>query len=192
YHGVTQWAVASDPPPYVKAMAPLVTSTFFGDLFYPGGAFALESALTWTMGLKHQELPRAQVILVLLTGSRRVAKASVSLPLADAERVLGRDAAPYYREWLEHPDIDDSFWNRIDFGKDLSAVPPAMLVAGWYDVFGASQIEDFARLRASGREATLRVGPWTHASLGTHRFAIRETLAWMDRHLRDGHHVQPG
>jgi putative CocE/NonD family hydrolase len=47
YFGYTQWAAALDAPPFLEAVVPIVTSTDFHGLFYPGGAFSLASALRW-------------------------------------------------------------------------------------------------------------------------------------------------
>ena len=57
YLGMTQWAVAADPPEFLKAMALDVTAANARDAFvFPGGSFALEMALSWAYQIKHQEL----------------------------------------------------------------------------------------------------------------------------------------
>ena len=42
YLGVTQWAIAQDPPDFVKALGLQVTASNIRDaIVYPGGSFAL-------------------------------------------------------------------------------------------------------------------------------------------------------
>ena len=56
YLGLTQWALIDEPPPALRAIAPAVTATDFRrSVVYPGGAFALESSLTWVNQVEHQE-----------------------------------------------------------------------------------------------------------------------------------------
>ncbi len=57
YLGLTQWAVAQDAPDFVRALSFQVTASNFRDsVVYPGGAFALETALAWLHEIKNQEL----------------------------------------------------------------------------------------------------------------------------------------
>ena len=52
YLGMTQWAVAADPPEFLKAMALDVTAANARDAFvYPGGRSALKLALAGLPGL---------------------------------------------------------------------------------------------------------------------------------------------
>ena len=54
---MTQWAIAEDAPDYVKALGLQVTASNFRDaIIYPGGSFALETALAWLYQIEHQEL----------------------------------------------------------------------------------------------------------------------------------------
>src|ERR1700686_1891155 len=54
--GIAQWAIATEPPPSLRAMAAPISSARVRRFTYPGGAFSLESTLSW---------------LVLLAGPRR-------------------------------------------------------------------------------------------------------------------------
>ena len=82
YAGLTQWAVAADPPPVLQAVALSITAANVRDSFvYPGGAFGLESALTWLHQLEHQERGTLQHALEHRT-SRPLAEASVRHPSA--------------------------------------------------------------------------------------------------------------
>jgi putative CocE/NonD family hydrolase len=187
YLGLTQWAVAVDPPTSLKAIAPNVTASRFRDIVvYPGGSFSLETGATWLYLLAHQELGWRRVLRAQLAQRRHALRpAFTTLPLSAADSsVLGRPLN-FYQDWLAHERHGDEWWDPVDFSQDLSPVPPANLVGGWYDIFLPAQIDDYAALRAAGREAQLTVGPWTHASSAGMAEALRDGLAWFDVHLRD-------
>jgi uncharacterized protein len=48
YLGYSQWAIAADAGPGLRAMAAQMAASQFRDAAYLGGAFALESTLTWS------------------------------------------------------------------------------------------------------------------------------------------------
>ena len=48
YLGYSQWAIAADAGPELRAMAAQMAASQFHDAAYVGGAFALESTLTWS------------------------------------------------------------------------------------------------------------------------------------------------
>jgi predicted acyl esterase len=56
------------------------------------------------------------------------------LPIGDwAERL--REAAPYFADYLRHPD-DGEFWWRINLTRHAAGVRVPMLhVSSWYDIF---------------------------------------------------------
>src|SRR6516225_6918914 len=82
YLGMTQWAIAEDPPDFVKALDLQVTAADFrNSIVYPGGSFPLETLLAWLYQVKHQELGWRSVLRSQL-GSGKVLKAAVdTLPL---------------------------------------------------------------------------------------------------------------
>lgn len=184
YMGLTQWAVAADPPPFLRAMAMQVTTARVRDIVYPGGAFALETGAVWVNQLRVQERPTRQVLWALLAGRRRMARAYTTLPLGDADMQALGLTVPYYQDWLEHWEIDDPWWDALDFSKQVERTPPVSLLAGWYDLFLPGELEDFRRLREAGREVRLTVGPWTHTSPSGGRESIRDGLDWFDAQLR--------
>jgi putative CocE/NonD family hydrolase len=185
YLGFTQWAVATDPPAALVAVALNITASRFRDIVvYPGGSFTLETGATWMYLVEHQELGWRRIVLAQLRSRRRLAPALDTLPLGRAEEaLLGREVG-YYQDWLAHDRLGDPWWDAIDFSRDVSRVPPATMTAGWYDIFLPAQVDDFVALRAAGREARLTIGPWTHASLAHAVAALRDGLDWFDGHLR--------
>ena len=49
YFGYTQWVLADETAPGLDALMIQNASTRFHDMFFPGGAFSLESALYWAL-----------------------------------------------------------------------------------------------------------------------------------------------
>jgi uncharacterized protein len=186
YLGLTQWSVAQDPPPSLKAMAMHVTASNFRDaVVYPGGSFALETGLTWLHQVTHQELPARQLLRAQLRASKTLATASAVLPLSRTDVAAIGQASPFFQDWLIHEAPGDEWWDGINFGRRLQHVPPASLVGGWYDIFLPSQVADYEALRDAGRSARLTIGPWTHASPGGMAAALRDGIEWFDEQLTD-------
>jgi putative CocE/NonD family hydrolase len=183
YVGLTQWSVIDGLPDYVKAWAPTVTCSYFADLFYPGGSFALESTLTWYDGLAVQEKGTPTVLRHMVGQKKRVAAAAKILPLSDIDVALTGGPVPPYQQWLENPGVDNPWWAEINFGRNLKKAPPASFVAGWYDLFLRDQVRDFVALRTAGRDVRMAIGPWTHGAMGGAGKSMRNTLAWMDTHV---------
>jgi uncharacterized protein len=186
YVGLTQWAVAADPPPELRAMALSITAANFRVSFvHPGGGFGLESGLAWLFQLEHQERGFARVLWSWARANRALQRAYTALPLADTDRLaVGRTVA-FYEDWLAHDRPDDPWWNVVDFSRELSRVPPVTMLTGWYDMFLTAQLDDFVALRAAGRDARLTVGPWTHTSPAIMRAHLRDALDWYGEVLSD-------
>jgi putative CocE/NonD family hydrolase len=186
YAGLTQWAVAANPPPELRAMALSITAANIRDSFvYPGGAFGLESALTWLHQLEHQERGTLRALFSMARAHHALKPAYTALPLTDTDRLaVGRTVA-FYQDWLAHDRAGDHWWDVVDFTHQLSRVPPATMLTGWYDMFLPAQLDDFIALRAARRDVRLTIGPWTHTSpaiMGAH---LRDALDWYEEVLFD-------
>ncbi len=187
YLGIVQWAVAAGAPDFLKAMALQVTAANVRDaVVYPGGTFALETGAVWCQQVEHQESRPASVVLSLLASGRRLAKASRTLPLRDADRNAIGYRIPYYQDWLLHDRPGDPWWDPVDYTDDVGEMPPCSHVAGWFDPFLPAQVGDYMRLREAGRDARLLIGPWTHTSPRVSLAAIRDGLDLFGAHLHHG------
>jgi uncharacterized protein len=192
YLGLTQWALADDPPPYLRAMALDVTASSFREaVVYPAECFALGTSLTWLQLLEHQELGWWRTVRGQGADRRALSAASTVLPVADADTVAVGRRVPFFQDWLEHEKPDDSWWEPVHFGRRLGDGPPVSLVGGWYDIFLPAQLEDYTALRRAGRGVRLTVGPWSHASPGTIAASLRDGLSWFDGHLAEGSEPDP-
>ncbi len=184
YVGFTQWSVATQAPPYLKAMAPQITASQFRTLTYPGESFDLATAINWLDTLHTQET--ASVWQAFQNRQRLLAPAYATTPLDHADKAATGATVPFYQDWLTHNAPGDPYWAPIDFSQRIDAVTPALrLIAGWHDIFLPDQLADYQALRQAGKQPYLTIGPWIHTSIAGLTVALKESLAWFDAHLRD-------
>ncbi len=185
YLGFTQWALAHDPPPELKAMVIQVSRDDFYEFLYPGGAFAMEATLTGLAAMVSQDKGfRAFMgaMLRLMLTHKKVARTVPFVP--GYKRAVGKRVG-YLEDWLAHPAAGDPYWSPRRADPDISAAPPAHLVGGWYDVAIDGTLDGYRRLRAAGRTVRLVVGPWNHTSGFNKDMPIiaGEALAWLRAYL---------
>ena len=184
YLSFTQWALASTRPPQLRAMAIQIMASDRRRSFYPGGSFALDTALEWVQGIALQERPNGR-LAYLREPRAKGATARMTLPLRDADLVLTGDHVPYYQDWLQHPEPGDPYWEPMRYTPVIPELGiPISFVAGWYDYFLPYELDDWEAVVRSGAPAQLVVGPWTHRSGRGMLVALREALDWFDLHLR--------
>ena len=202
YVGATQWLAASSKPPSLAAIAPGVTASDYHEGWaWQGGAFELGFNLSWSMGplvaANWQNLSR-RLFLPSEQGNRLIeAKDDLSsgfshLPMQDLPDLKG-DLAPYYYDWLAHPEYDE-YWRRIcieEFHQEISV--PAFSFGGWYDIFLGGTLANFTRMSAMGaterarRGQRLMIGPWVHGGSptnvsGEYGFGTRSSSQAIDLH----------
>jgi hypothetical protein len=159
YFGYTQWVLADQIDPGPSALFVQVCSTDWYRMLYPGGAFSLESALYWSVWIdwEYVEKPSPEF---LDTGY-------VGFPLVESDDRTGQDIG-FFNEMALHTDRD-RFWMEIDGeNRAESLVAPALLMAGWYDPFLPTMLDDYKRIRLGAEPhvaaaTRLTIGPWAHA-----------------------------
>src|SRR6185312_6722265 len=146
--------------------------------------FQLGNLAVWTELVAHQEhLGTVRGMLRLMTAERRLGPHLSQLPLEGLADRMGGTPAPWFDEWLKHPDLSDPYWDRYRATAALSSsTVPALLVSGWQDWFLEQTLEQYAALRDRGVDVGLTVGPWAHLTLDN-GVATAETLAWLATHL---------
>jgi uncharacterized protein len=193
YLGMVQWAIAADAGPDLKAIAPQVTASDFRAPLYAGGAFSLDTMLTWVRQVATQEQRFAQ--LRQARADRKLRPVMDHLPLCDLDRLATGDRVPYYQAWLVHDDPGDDYWKGRRFTDTLDRVTaPASMVGGWHDFFLPHQLRDYAALRAAGQKPYLTIGPWRHADQQAAAVWVTDTVAWLRAQLlgdRSGLRPQP-
>ena len=186
YLGFTQWALASDAGPILKAISTQVTSSEFRNVMYPGGSFNLEIFLQWIQ-ITHSIKGSMREYLASLFSAGRKLKAGVAhLPLIDAAEIATGEPVSFWRDWLEHSEPGDPWWDSEDFSGDVARVTaPNHLISGWYDFMLPQLLRDYGMLKQAGRSPYLTIGPWSHSSNGLAQTAMHETITWMRAHLLD-------
>ena len=176
YVGATQWLAALARPPHLVAIAPVVTASDYHDGWtYQGGAFALGFNLSWTLAYLAPDtaLRRASALpdfpqrfAALVQAIDHLPEVFRRLPLGAQPELEG--LAPYYFEWLAHPD-EDEYWRRWKIEEHYGQIEvPALNVGGWYDIFLGGTIRNFTGMRERGatpqarRGQKLLIGPWFH------------------------------
>jgi putative CocE/NonD family hydrolase len=192
YPAACQWLAASERPPHLKAICPVVTGAdFYHGWIYQGGAFQLGFNLFWIRMMRSvRGAPKPEELF------RHLPLRTVPLPDPEWSR--------FYFDWLDHP-LADEFWRALSVNSRYPAVEvPALSVGGWFDVFLGGTLENFTRMRGEGGSEAARagqrllIGPWAHGSayglFPDHSFELYSPadgidftghqLSFFDRHLR--------
>ena len=200
YVGATQWLAAKARPPSLAGIAPVVTASDYHEGWtWQGGAFELGFNLSWSMGqLASGNWPNLSRRLLLPPEQLDAMIAAVDdlnsgyghLPLSEMPHLKG-GLAPYYYDWLEHPEYDD-YWQRLSIEESHSEIDvPAFNVGGWYDIFLGGTIRNYTRMSQMGATAESRagqrllIGPWVHGSspaglAGEYNFGTRAGAMALD------------
>jgi putative CocE/NonD family hydrolase len=163
YLGNVQWAMAMDRAEAIHGMALGMTlSNFADELRAGGGGLTLRGMLSWTQTMR----------LVAAEGGRGARRRQPKLdphfehlPIGTIDSAAFGEPVPHWQEWMAHEDAEDPFWQAMDYSPGVTrATAPAMMVAGWRDIFLPFQLKDFAARQTAGLETWLTIGPWQHAS----------------------------
>lgn len=186
YLGHTQWAIAPYVDPPLSSVSLNVTAARITAAFYEHGVPGLKNALNWTGQIGNQE----RGVLRMVPNPVQVARMERALrkvPLQAADVAVAGAPVAFWRDFVEHSGPGDEFWAGVNHeGTDLSRVPPASMVTGWWDLFLPEQLRDFAALRAAGVAVKLTVGPWLHGEPGELKAATQQDVAWLEHYLADG------
>jgi putative CocE/NonD family hydrolase len=159
-------------------------------MFYQGGAFAYESALFWaTRSYSKIDTPMR---------FEKLKKGYDFSPMIEADNRVVCDI-PFFNEWILHNTFDD-YWQKVDgTERNKKITVPNLIMAGWYDPFLNSQIEDFENInkyapKNIAQASRLIIGPWAHAETiempngykdDNYRLkSIAPSLKWYDQHLK--------
>ena len=182
YVGATQWLAAKSMPPSLAAIAPTVTASDYHEGWtWQGGAFELGFNLSWSVGQltsanwehlsKRLRLP-SQRFDELVAAKDDLHTGFRHLPTGDIPDLAG-DLAPYYYDWLAHPEYDD-YWKRICIEESHHEITvPSINLGGWYDIFLGGTIRNYLGMREAGATETARkgqrlvIGPWIHGGSPT-------------------------
>ncbi|MGH2584396.1 MAG: CocE/NonD family hydrolase, partial [Dehalococcoidia bacterium] len=125
----------------------------------------------------------------------RLRRSLSHLPLRDLPMLARPGLAPYFQDWIAHPDAD-AYWQQVSISAHHDRVTvPAFNLGGWYDLFVAGPPRNYTGVRTRGATEAARagsrllVGPWTHnnpsiAQVGEINFGFGATLNVEDLQLR--------
>ncbi|NUQ05775.1 MAG: CocE/NonD family hydrolase [Anaerolineae bacterium] len=171
YTGYTQLAAAVMRPPSLKTLIPAVT---FCDPFgtaFKNGAPTLGTMVSW--GLIAQALhsivrlpeapEKSALVAAWIAAWDGMARHTTfeNLPLKDLPLIGHGGVADHVGAILAHPTYD-AYWEALRCPHEALTLP-IFHIGGWYDIFIADTLSDYARIRAAGNaQQKLIVGPWTH------------------------------
>jgi len=173
YVGATQMLAAIGAPPHLAGIAPEITSSNYHDNWtYQGGAFEQWFDQNWTTQLARNTLDR------LIDKNTDARVGSLTLPLANypvfnfgqlpADAQLTADIAPYYLDWLAHPDYDN-YWKQWSIEEHFSDLTVPMLnVGAWYDIFSDGTLHNYMGVKAHGATEAARTQQHLLMQIGGH------------------------
>jgi uncharacterized protein len=173
YVGATQMLAAIARPPHLGGICPEVTASNYHDGWtYQGGALEQWFDQNWTTQLATNTLWR-----LIANDTNALVPARV-LPLTQypvfnyAALPAGADAtaqlAPYYLDWLAHPDYD-SYWKQWSIEEHFQDIQvPALHVGGWYDIFLRGTLRNYMGIKAHGGSDAARNGQRLLVQIGGH------------------------
>jgi uncharacterized protein len=157
YVGVSQIQTAMAHPPHLAGICPMVTgSDYHNGWIYQGGAFEQMFAESWTGGMAQDTFSR------YLAGNTKTVLEKwhspgdfdlFNFPPLTANHALSAKIAPYFFDWLAHPNYDEYWkrWSAPDHFAEINV--PALHMAAWYDVFQGGSLENYIGLKTHGGPA---------------------------------------
>jgi putative CocE/NonD family hydrolase len=184
YLGYAQWAIC-DALPRSAAMSVKVTSAEFRSVVFPGGTFNLALMFGWMQVMEGLRNPLRMMRRMSSGGiEKRSLRASMRLPLIDADKRMTGRTIPFWARWLSDSIGDDAFWEPLDHTHRIGPrTPPTSFVTGWYDFMLDQLLRDYEALADAGVRTRLTIGPWAHVSEELQLESIRDTLSWMNAEL---------
>lgn len=173
YVGATQVLAAIAHPPHLTAIAPNMTASNYHDGWtYQSGAFEQWFDQNWTTQLAQNTLQR------VISDNTNALVGAGTLPLANypvfnfgqlpADAQLTASIAPYYLDWLAHPDYDQ-YWKQWSIEEHYSEIAVPMLnVGAWYDIFNGGTLRNYMGAKAHGSTEVARTQQHLLIEIGGH------------------------
>ena len=182
YVGATQWLAAKSETPSLTAIVPTVTASDYHEGWaWQGGAFELGFNLSWSVGslahgnwnnLSRQLKLENSMLEKLISSKDNLNPEFQHLPLSEMQ-ALKNGLAPYYYDWLSHPEYDQ-YWQALSIQDSHDKIQiPALNIGGWHDIFQGGTIKNFTGMKKNGANTSARdgqrllIGPWVHGNTGT-------------------------
>jgi len=154
YVGATQYLAAIAKPPHLAAICPDVTASNYHDGWvYQGGAFEQWFDESWTTGLALNTISRHAYPASLVSWTQKLPLSSYPV----LETPPAAELAPYFTDWLSHPNYDD-YWKQWSIEDHYAQIQvPVFSLGAWYDIFLGGTLKNYERLKKeAGTEAARR------------------------------------
>ena len=171
YVGATQMLAAIAHPPHLAGICPEVTaSNYHENWTYQGGAFEQWFNESWTSGLAQDTLNRK------VQHSSNAVNGIWKYPLSNyplfvpalSESDSTASLAPYFLDWLAHPNYDD-YWKRWSIEEHFSDIHvPSLTIAAWYDIFLGGSLRNYVGLKAHAATEAAQRGQRLLVMIGGH------------------------
>lgn len=179
YSGLLQWAAAARGPAGLRAIAPMMSgadpvSGWFGG----GNAFEWGFAVLWSIRhLAPDLLARVgwPVTPDTLLGAVDDAAELMLEPAGERRLDALGEVLPFLAEWTDPVRREDAFARLSGrfFPPERIGVP-ALVIAGWFDIFLRGCLRAFLAGDGRGAERGLIVGPWAHGGTNSGVFPERD------------------
>jgi len=153
YVGATQFLAAIAKPPHLVGICPNYTASNYHDGWtYQGGAFEQWFNESWTTGLALNTMRRRMETNADALSGTKVLPLN-SYPVLEMPQAAG--LAPYFADWLAHPNFDD-YWKQISIEDHYAQIQvPVFSLGAWYDIFLGGTLRNYVRLKKeAGSEST--------------------------------------
>jgi putative CocE/NonD family hydrolase len=173
YVGATQMLAAVAHPPHLAGICPAVTASNYHDGWtYQGGALEQWFDQNWTTQLATNTLWR------LIKKDTNALVGAPTLPLTHypafnyaalpAGAGSTAELAPYYLDWLAHPEYD-AYWKQWSIEEHFADIQvPALHIGGWYDIFLTGTLRNYMGIKARGGTEAARRGQRLLIQIGGH------------------------
>jgi putative CocE/NonD family hydrolase len=173
YVGATQMLAAIAHPPHLAGICPVVTaSNYHENWTYQGGALMQWFDENWTSGLAYDTL--GHVVGRYTNPLEGVWKLPLTdypvlgLPQPTSGPGLTAAVAPYFLDWLAHPNYDE-YWKKMSIEEHFGDITvPALHIPAWYDIFLGGSLRNYEGIKAHGGTDSARHGQQLLVIVGGH------------------------
>lgn len=166
YVGATQYLAAIAKPPHLAGICPTVTASNYHDGWtYQGGAFEQWFNESWSAGLAQNTMRRRVELNNQALAWTKILPLR-AFPVLEAPEAEG--IAPYFTDWLAHPNFDD-YWKQWSIEDHYAQIQvPVFGVGAWYDIFLGGTLRNYVRLKKEAGTEAARSGQRLEITVGGH------------------------
>ncbi len=180
YVAESQWSAAIEQPPSIGAIAPGLSPSWSAHdgFFTRGGVHEVGCRFMWVFGAISPDFVKRGVASghpgrTLKFMAEEAAKFPPQVAFQSRTLEPFQDSATFLPQGMESlgwPLADPRFALNRTRGKHSEVATPALITAGWFDVFLGSTLKQYREAVATAKERDLSlprlvIGPWSHLDL---------------------------